>query len=218
MSEPIVIYGAGGLAREVEWLIRRINQECSRWKFEGYVVTDKKSLSEIDSLDQIVGDEKWLIGQKDLSIALAVGTPKHRINIANRLVQHFSEKKFPALVDPSAIYDSHSCKFETGAIITAGCVFTVNITLKRFSLVNLDCTIGHESVVGMACVLNPSVNISGGVKIGYGTLIGTGAQVLQYVHVGNGATVGAGAVVTKHVEDGQVVVGIPAKAINKGIK
>jgi acetyltransferase-like isoleucine patch superfamily enzyme len=59
----------------------------------------------------------------------------------------------------------------------------------------------------------PTVNISGGVVIGEGVLLGTGAQVLQYVSVGPGATVGAGAVVTKNVEPGTTVVGIPAKPL-----
>jgi serine acetyltransferase len=46
-------------------------------------------------------------------------------------------------------------------------------------------------------------------------LVGTGAQILQYVQVGEGAQVGAGAVVTKDVPPGVTVVGIPAKALEK---
>jgi acetyltransferase-like isoleucine patch superfamily enzyme len=49
------------------------------------------------------------------------------------------------------------------------------------------------------------------VIIGAGALIGTGAQVLQYLKVGQGAIVGGGAVVTKDVDDEKLVVGIPAK-------
>jgi serine acetyltransferase len=43
-------------------------------------------------------------------------------------------------------------------------------------------------------------------------LIGTGAQVLQYLHLGSGAAVGAGAVVTRDVPEGVTVVGKPARA------
>ena len=46
-------------------------------------------------------------------------------------------------------------------------------------------------------------------------LIGSGAQVLQYLRVGSGATVGAGAVVTRDIPKGTAVVGIPAREMTK---
>ena len=44
-------------------------------------------------------------------------------------------------------------------------------------------------------------------------MIGTGAQVLQYLRVGQGATVGAGAVVTRDVPAGTAVIGVLARAV-----
>ena len=44
-------------------------------------------------------------------------------------------------------------------------------------------------------------------------LVGTGAQVLQYLDVGSNSTIGAGAVVTRPVVSGTTVVGTPAKPI-----
>lgn len=211
--KKIVVYGAGGLAREVEWLIHRINRVEPTWDFQGYVVTDPSSLGEHDSKSEVVGDEEWLLAQEDLHVALGIGTPAHRVSIGRRLTAKLPTGRFPVLIDPSAVYDERSCTFEHGAIVAAGNVLTVNITLRAFAFVNLDCTIGHESTIGEGCVLNPSVNISGGVTIGFGTLMGTGAQIIQYLSVGKNATVGAGAVVTKDVADGMTVVGIPAKAL-----
>jgi acyl-[acyl carrier protein]--UDP-N-acetylglucosamine O-acyltransferase len=40
--------------------------------------------------------------------------------------------------------------------------------------------------------VNPGANIAGGVVLGEGVTIGSGAQVLQYLHVGSGAIVGVG--------------------------
>jgi serine acetyltransferase len=51
------------------------------------------------------------------------------------------------------------------------------------------------------------------VTLGRGVLVGTGAQVLQYITVGDHATVGAGAVVTRDVPPAITVVGIPAKPL-----
>lgn len=209
--QPIVVYGAGGLAREVEWLIRRINDARPQWDFQGYVVTDTSHLTDRDSRDQVVGDETWLVAQEGLAVALAVGTPEYRVAIGHRLIERLPDDRFPVLVDPSIILDEASCTLEPGTIVTAGCIITVNVHLERFSFINLDCTIGHEARVGFGSLLNPSVNLSGGAVLGPGVLAGTGAQIFQYVKVGEGASIGAGAVVTRDVSAGQTVVGVPAK-------
>jgi serine O-acetyltransferase len=53
------------------------------------------------------------------------------------------------------------------------------------------------------------------VNIGDGVLVGTGAQILQYINIGENAVVGSGACVVKDVEPGITVVGIPAKPLAK---
>lgn len=45
--------------------------------------------------------------------------------------------------------------------------------------------------------------------------IGTGALIMKGVHIGRGAVVGARAVVSKSVKPGEIVVGNPAKPLNK---
>ncbi len=209
---PIVVYGAGGLAREVEWLIRRINRVTPRWEFAGYVVTDRSEVGLNHSAERVIGDESWLLERDDMDVALGIGSPQARLAIGRRLSERFSDDHFPALYDPSAIADEDSLVMEPGSVITAGCVLTVGCVMQRFSYLNLDCTVGHEGVIGEGSVLNPSVNVSGGVTIGAGVLVGTGAQILQYVQVGDRSIVGAGAMVHRDVPEGVTVVGVPARS------
>ncbi|MBN2801529.1 MAG: transferase [Deltaproteobacteria bacterium] len=213
-NKRLVIYGAGGLGREVKWLVERINKTLTgeQWVVDGFVNTTGIR-GQYD--EELLGDEEWLFKQKDVFIVLAVGSPKARVEIAGRLEKQFSENVFPVLIDPSVLHDSTSCSFKYGTIVTAGNILTVNIKLQPFSFINLNCTIGHETVIGKGTLLNPTVKMSGGVNVGKGVLIGTGATVLQYLNIGDFSTVGSGAVVTKNVKSDTVVVGVPARVMDK---
>lgn len=55
--------------------------------------------------------------------------------------------------------------------------------------------------------------LSGGAKVGEGTLVGAGASILLNTTVGDWATVGMGAAVYTPVENGATVLGNPARAL-----
>jgi len=213
--KKIAIVGAGGFARELKWLIDDINAVLPAYLFAGYLVSDVSLLGEHDSRDEVLGDFSWLEnhGKSVDCLAMGIGTPSSKIKVADQLSKAFPTIDWPVLIHPSVKMDRGSCTFGQGAVICAGSIGTVNLRIGAYAMINLSCTIGHEAVLGKGCVLNPTVNISGGVSLEEGVLIGTGAQVLQYVRVGKYATVGAGAVVTKDVMPGSTVVGIPAKPI-----
>jgi sugar O-acyltransferase (sialic acid O-acetyltransferase NeuD family) len=211
----IVILGAGGLAREVAFLVGQLAARGPALEVAGFVVSDLSKVGPHDS--EVLGDEEWLTTNRDQfdALTLGIGTPAARLAIAERLSREFDETWWPSLIHPNVSYDSASCRFGAGSVVTAGCNLTVNIECEPFVFINLNCTIGHESRIGRGSVVNPSVNISGGVTIGAGVLVGTGSQILQYRKIGDGATIGAGAVVTADVEPGTTVVGVPARLYRK---
>ena len=212
----IAIVGAGGFAREVEWLIRDISGVGkSRYDFRGFLVSDIALLTDHDSRPQVLGNFDVLNDDRHgiEALALGIGNPQARKKLAAELSSRFPKLAWPALVHPSVRMDFASCTIGHGVVLCAGTIGTVHLRLEAFCMVNLACTIGHEAVIGGASVMNPTVNISGGVELGESVLIGTGAQILQYVKIGAGATVGAGAVVTKNVEPGVIVAGVPAKPL-----
>ena len=208
----IVVIGAGGFAREVRWLI----EDIGAFEFRGFVVTDLSKLADTDSGDLVVGDYGWIESHRSevQCVALGIGSPAARRAVGEEITREFPELEMPALVHPTAQMDRASCRLGAGVLVCAGTIGTVNLEIRRFAMVNLACTLGHEAVVGTGTVLNPTVNVSGGVTIGDEVLVGTGAQILQYLDVGDRATVGAGAVVTRSVPSGVTVAGVPARALS----
>jgi sugar O-acyltransferase (sialic acid O-acetyltransferase NeuD family) len=213
----IAIVGAGGFAREVAWLLRDLDAAGQGFDFRGYVVSDLAKLGPHDSRDEVLGDLAWLEahrGEFD-ALALGVGHPGARVRLGAELEALVPELRWPALVHPSVKIDRASAEVGHGVLLCAGVVATVNVRFEPYAMLNLACTAGHEARFGRGCVLNPTVNVSGGVEIGAGVLVGTGAQILQYLTVGDGASIGAGAVVTKDVPAGETWVGVPAKPLRR---
>jgi sugar O-acyltransferase (sialic acid O-acetyltransferase NeuD family) len=211
----LVIVGAGGFAREVAWLVRDINRVEHQYEFMGYVVSDLSRVGEHDSKQEILGDYNWIeknSGKVD-ALAMGIGTPAVRKNVATELEARFPKLEWPKLVHPTTQFDRGTSQVQRGVLLCAGVIGTIGLVIEAFSMVNLACTIGHEARIGAYAVLNPTVNISGGADLGEEVLVGTGAQILQYIRVGERATVGAGAVVTRDVPPGETVVGIPAKTL-----
>lgn len=210
-----VVIGAGGFAREVRWLLEEIAADDGSVEFAGFAVSDLSRLGAHDSREGVRGDLGWLRARRDAfdALAMGIGTPGARLAVSAELLPEFPEDRWPPLVHPGVRLHRASSRIGAGVLLCAGVVGTVGLELEPFCMVNLSCTLGHEARVGRGAVLNPTVNLSGGVTIEEGVLVGTGAQVLQYLTVGKGATVGAGAVVTKDVAPGVTVAGVPAKPL-----
>lgn len=198
-NNNIHIIGAGGFGREV-----RSFSEVAGFQFKGFV-DDNLRLSGVSCT---ISEFRK---QEEIMAALAIGDSNIRKLIHAKLPAH---AQYPILVHPSVILqDTKSIQLGEGVIVCAASIFTCNIQVGAFSIINLNCTIGHDVKMGEFCSLMPSVNISGNVTLGDGVFIGSGATILQGINIGEGAIIGAGAVVTKDVPPHCTVVGVPAKNI-----
>ena len=201
----LVIVGKGGFAREVEWLVERINFFNKTWNFIGFIDNEL-------SASNVVGNDDFVCNcSEELYAAIAIGTSDTR----RKIYQQYKKNpniKFPNLIDPSVLYSSR-ISFGVGNIICAGTILTVDISIGNCNIINLDCTVGHDAIIEDFVTVNPSVNLSGNTTVGSGSNIGTGTQVIQGISIGRNSVIGAGAVVNKNLPDNCTAVGVPAKVI-----
>ena len=121
---------------------------------------------------------------------------------------------FPVLIQPDIrIQPFQNIIIGKGSVVCAGNLFTTNITIGEFVIINLACTVGHDVVMEDFCSVMPGVNISGKVKLCRNTYVGTGAKLINYIDIGENCTIGAGAVVTGSFERNSVIAGVPARVL-----
>lgn len=206
MKQPLFIYGAGGLGREIVSLVRNAGD----WEPVGFIddATPKDKL--IKGLKVIGGIEalKFIDGPRN--IVLAMGDPIVKQRLVQTLVPYAAH--YPVLIHPTAVLqDTASILIGEGSIIAAGCILTTDINVGSHVLVNLNSTIGHDARIGDYTSVMCGVNIAGEVTIGDSVMVGSGACILNRITIGNKSRVGMGAAVVKDVAPDITVVGVPAK-------
>jgi sugar O-acyltransferase (sialic acid O-acetyltransferase NeuD family) len=130
------------------------------------------------------------------------------------LVEANPDLEFPTLLHPLA-WIGNRISIAMGTVVCAGSMLTTDLRLGAHTIVNLDCTIGHDCEIADFVTFAPSVNVSGAVTILEGCDIGTGACLIQGIRVGEWSVLGAGAVATQDVPANVTAVGVPAKVIKE---
>jgi sugar O-acyltransferase (sialic acid O-acetyltransferase NeuD family) len=209
----MIIIGAKGYAKELLELFRD-RGETKDLAFFDDVSTDINGLLFGEFLLLKNKNQVSQFFQKgDRRFTLGVGNPHARYKLAKMFLE-ISGEMFVLISEKAAVghFENH---IAIGTNIMQGSVITNGITISEGVLVNLNCTIGHDSYIGKYCELSPGVHISGHVSVGDFTSIGTGAVVLPGVSIGRNCIIGAGAVVNKNISDNSVAVGIPAKIVKE---
>ena len=210
--QKIVVYGAGGLGREVAGGIHRINHSGhGNWDFVGFYDDNKEIGDKVSHLGTVLGGMNELNAiQEPLALAIAVGDPKTRRLIRERITN--PNITFPNLIAPSfKVLDPETFTIGEGNIIQDNCGVTCNVAIGDFNVLNGSNALGHDVKVGNFNVMMPGVRLSGMVPTGDCNLFGVGSVVLQNVRVGENVTLGAGSVLMTKPKDNATYVGVPAK-------
>lgn len=209
----LLIYGAGGFAREVAWLARDCAAAGTTPMPVAFVVDTGYPVDAAEVDLPVLDLSTALARHPDATMVVAVGSGAAREAMVERARE--AGARFETLVHPR-VERSSRLSLGEGTLVCAGNLLTVDIVVGRHVHVNLGCTVGHDVHIEDFATLAPGVHVSGRVRIARGVYIGTGAVILEGSResplvIGPGAVVGAGACVTRSVDPGVTVVGVPAR-------
>lgn len=210
--KDIAIFGVGGFGREVLTLIQDINGAEPTYNIIGFFDDAHHKGENINGYPTLGTTEDLNRWGKPLCVVVAVGNPITRKKIVEKIANPLVS--FPTIIHPSVLIGSKEyVRIGRGCIICAANLITTNIEIGDFVILNLACTVGHDTLIDDYAAFMPSVNISGEVTIRECVYVGTGTKIINQVEIGANAIVGAGAVVAKNLPENCTAVGVPAKVI-----
>lgn len=211
--ETLVILGSAGLAKEFFLYIKRSQPQIKNFIFVNDLNDGQNEIVISGISYPVVKDWKF---DSNYFFTVAVGNPK----IKNILVQKALDSGLipaPTFVDIDAKILDNTIKLGVGGIISPGCILTTNISIGNYTTLNLNTTVGHDTVIGDFVTTNPGVHISGHCNIGDMNEFGTGSIVRDRLTIGSNKMFGAQSAVVKSLLDDnpEIFVGVPIKLLNK---
>jgi sugar O-acyltransferase (sialic acid O-acetyltransferase NeuD family) len=205
---PLVVYGAGGLGREILYYVRQFDEHQNQFLIEGFIDDGIRPGHFVDEYPILGGFETLRQKTSPVAVVMGIAEPKTK----RRLMETLSENpviSFPTIIHPT-VFVASTAKISEGVVIAPFAFVSLNAVLERGVFINVGSQIGHDALIQSYCSIMPSVNISGGVVLEEECYVGVGAKILQNVSVGTASVVGANSLVLRNVPPGVTAFGNPA--------
>lgn len=207
----IVIYGAGGLGREVASVLNNFFPEGEPRRFVGFFDDGKQIGEPISHFGKCLGGINELNAwPTPIEVALCFGDGITSKTVYSKIIN--PNVSFPNLISRDfSISDKLTFKIGKGNIITGGCTVTTNVTIGDFNLLNGSVVFGHDTQVGSYNTFMPGCRISGEVTIGDSCLFGSMSFVKQCLKIGDNVRVSPLSPLLTNPKDDSLYIGNPAK-------
>lgn len=211
MMDPIVILGAGGHAKVLIEIIKKLEQ----YQILGY--TDKIDRGPVLGVNYLGNDSILIdIKRKYQNCKAVIGVGTISISSSRQRIYEMLKNigfELPVIVSKDAIVNE-GAHIKEGAVLLEGAIANVNSVIGKCAIINTKAEVGHDSVVGDFVHLAAGANLGGGVEIGDNCVIGVGTKVIQLKKIVADTLIGAGSIVISDIMIKGIYFGVPARKIN----
>lgn len=180
MRQQIFIIGAGGVGREILAVLQHSSLK-EEFEVSGFIDDAVESGTLINGI-KVLGGIKYLLSKENTNVVIAIGNPKIRKAIIDKL----SVKKinFPTIIHPKvSLHDSSRISIGKGTYITEGCIITTDVSIGDFCLLNVGVTINHDAIIGNNCVIMPGVRITCGINLGANSFVSANCVLSKAISI-----------------------------------
>lgn len=197
-KKEIVIFGAGGLGREVADTIARINDKKETYHVKGFIDERKELWGEKLNGIKILGGDEYaaeLAERQELYGVIAIASAQIRRGIVERIGEKL---KWETIIDPTVCVSPYA-QIGEGNIIQSYVFVSSNTTIGNHSIINVNTIIGHDAVIDSFVSVMPSCNIMRGAYLEKDVYLGAGTTIIPKKRIARGTIIGAGAIMVKNV-------------------
>lgn len=209
-ARPLLLLGAGGLARETLVAVRA---QPDRWRPIGVLDDDPVRHGDNVAGVPVLGATDLVHDYDDAAVVPCVASPMRptaRLGLVERL--GLSSDRWATIVHPAASIAPGTSLGE-GSIVLSNAVITTPITVGPYFMAMPHVLLTHDDEVAEGVTMAGRATLGGGVRVGRGSYLGQGAMVREGLIIGAGSVLGMGSVLLVDMPDGQTWAGVPARKL-----
>lgn len=151
--------------------------------------------------------------QQKLFDELIIGIGYKHLQKRKELYDRF-DKNIPfGKIIHSTVWQDPSAIIKQGCVIYPSCSIDANVNILDNTILNIGCTIAHDTKIGKHCFLSPRVALAGFITIEEQCIIGINATIIDNIAVIRNTQIGGGTVVINSIEKPGLYVGNPHRFI-----
>jgi sugar O-acyltransferase (sialic acid O-acetyltransferase NeuD family) len=206
---PLLLVGAGGLAREV------ITSVTATGEHQVVGILDDDEALHGTAIDGVPVIGNTACGaDRDEQLLVCIGSGAARERVVHQLITSgISSDRFATHVDKD-VRIPDGCSVGCGSILLPGVVLTAAVSISSHVVAMPAVVFTHDDRVASFATFAAGVLLGGGVQVGRGAYLGMGSAVRQRLTVGDYSTLGMGAVLVQDLPACETWAGVPARPLH----